>query len=189
MGLERSSGSRKATGSSAEMSRRHPPPRTLTGQLVSMQVSKPASRATRLASTLHNPAMPPPPLNLATDLLTCFHRASCTGLFEDGPANVEICWQRSMAKSAPLGSAPARLLCLLRARLTALAGSALPGQTDPLVISHCLGCSSEPPPNPPISPPLTIQATLTSQRPQLASGHGGGEGLRRVRALRRPCQQ
>eukprot|EP00964_Phaeocystis_antarctica_P071284 scaffold43471_cov57-Phaeocystis_antarctica.AAC.3 len=31
----------------------------------------------------------------------------------------------------PLGSAPARLLCLLKARLAALGGSALPGRGRP----------------------------------------------------------
>ena len=42
-----------------------------------------------------------------------------------------------------LRSAPARLLCLLRARLAALAGSALPGEKPARwAPSHCLGCSS-----------------------------------------------
>ena len=40
-------------------------------------------------------------------------------------------------------SAPARLQCLLRARLAALGGSALPGERPAhWAPSHCLGCSS-----------------------------------------------
>ena len=34
-----------------------------------------------------------------------------------------------------------------------------------------------------------LLAARASQRPQLASGRGGGAGSRRVRALRHPCQQ
>ena len=62
---------------------------------------------------------------------------------------------RQHAQSAPLGSAPARPLCLLRARLAALGGSALPeerpGHWAP---SHCLECLRQPPSKPPISPPF-----------------------------------
>ena len=36
--------------------------------------------------------------------------------------------QHAQSAPPPLGSAPARLLCLLRARLTALTGSALSGE-------------------------------------------------------------
>ena len=53
-----------------------------------------------------------------------------------------------MVKVPPL-AAPARLLCLLRARLAALGSLALPGRGRPL--------SAPPLPKPPISPPLTIQ--------------------------------
>ena len=60
-------------------------------------------------------------------------------------------------QSVPLGSAPARLLRLLRARLVALGSPALPVRgPGHWVPSHCLGCSSQPPPKPPISPPLTM---------------------------------
>ena len=70
------------------------------------------------------------------------------------PADCTTAWSK-----CPPGSAPARLLCLLRARLAALAGSALPRERPAhWAPSHCLGCSSWPPPKPPISPPLTIQA-------------------------------
>ena len=51
--------------------------------------------------------------------------------------------RRSMAKVPPLGSARGRLPRLLRVRLTALAGSALPGERPGhWTPSHCLGCSS-----------------------------------------------
>ena len=59
----------------------------------------------------------------------------------------------------PLGTAPARLLHLLSARLVAPGQLSTPrvgpGHWDP---SHGLSCSSEPPPKPPISPPLIVQA-------------------------------
>ena len=53
-------------------------------------------------------------------------------------------WEGVPAGSnCPLGSVPARLLRLLRARLAALAGSALPGKRPAhWAPSHCLGCSS-----------------------------------------------
>ena len=56
----------------------------------------------------------------------------------------------------PPSRAPARLPCLLRVRMAALAGSALPGERPAhWAPSHRLGCSSEPPPMPPISPLAT----------------------------------
>ena len=65
---------------------------------------------------------------------------------------------RQHGQSASLGSAPARLLRLLGARLPALVSSA-PPRKKPVhpAPSHCPGCSSEPPPKPPIAPHLTIQ--------------------------------
>ena len=53
-------------------------------------------------------------------------------------------WEGVPAGSnCPLGSAPARLLRLLRARLAALGGSVFPGERPaPWKHSHCLGCSS-----------------------------------------------
>eukprot|EP00964_Phaeocystis_antarctica_P077364 scaffold47998_cov33-Phaeocystis_antarctica.AAC.4 len=69
----------------------------------------------------------------------------------------------------PRGRAPARLLRLLRARLAAL-GSKRPAHWVP---SHCLGCSSEPPPKPPMAPPLTIQAALALQEAREGGGRGG----------------
>ena len=59
-------------------------------------------------------------------------------------------WSKS-----PLGRAPARPLRLLSARLAALGGAALPvGEPNHWASSHRLGCSSEPPPQPPIPPPF-----------------------------------
>eukprot|EP00964_Phaeocystis_antarctica_P064426 scaffold38740_cov39-Phaeocystis_antarctica.AAC.1 len=59
------------------------------------------------------------------------------------------------SKCHHLGSAPARLLCLLRGRLAALSSSNTsrkrPARWAP---SHCPGCSSEPPTKPPNSPPV-----------------------------------
>ena len=61
----------------------------------------------------------------------------------------------------PLEGAQSRLPRLLRARLAALGGTRHPGrEAGPLAPSHCLECSSEPPPKPPILPPLTIQARV-----------------------------
>ena len=58
-----------------------------------------------------------------------------------------------------LGSAPARLVSLLRARLAAQGGSALPRERPAhWAPRHGLGCSSHPPPKPPIAPPLALQA-------------------------------
>ena len=70
-------------------------------------------------------------------------------------------WRCSMVKVPPW-QCPARLLCLLRARLTAPAGSALSGaRPSHWAPSHCLECSSQPPPiskYTPTSLRLTIQA-------------------------------
>ena len=62
-------------------------------------------------------------------------RCECTHLTDFGGM---AAWSK-----CPLGSAPARLLCLLRARLAAVTGSALSreGSTH-WAPSHCLGCSS-----------------------------------------------
>ena len=69
------------------------------------------------------------------------------------------CFPLGYLVMTPFGSAPGRPLCLLSARLAAPGSPAVPGQRpgsgDP---SHCLGCPSEPPPRPPIWPPLTIKA-------------------------------
>ena len=82
-----------------------------------------------------------------------------------------------MVKVPSLGSAPARLLHLLSTRLLAPCSSALPrvghGQWDP---SHRLGCSSQPPPKSPISPPLTIQVRQEFELREV------GGGLRLCRA-------
>ena len=76
-----------------------------------------------------------------------------------------------------LGSAPARLLRLLRARLVALGSPALPVRgPGHWVPSHCLGCSSQPPPKSPISPPLTIQVRQEFELREV------GGGLRLCRA-------
>ena len=80
---------------------------------------------------------------------------------------------RKQGQSAPL--APAWLLRLLRARLAALGSSlqhsqeeAAPAHWAP---SHCLGCLSEPPPEPPIPPPLAIQVrpSMVATKPAATS--------------------
>ena len=59
----------------------------------------------------------------------------------------------------PLGSAPARLLCLLSARLAALGQLGTPrARPSHRAPRHRLGGSSELPPNSPILLPLTVKA-------------------------------
>ena len=60
-------------------------------------------------------------------------------------------------QSDPLALHPARLLCLLRARLAALGGVHSQGEKPAhRAPRHRLGCLSEPPPKSPISPPSTL---------------------------------
>ena len=61
---------------------------------------------------------------------------------EDGYCLFELELALQHGQSAPLGSATARILCLLRARLVALSSSALPGRGRLTRCSHRLGCSS-----------------------------------------------
>eukprot|EP00964_Phaeocystis_antarctica_P053594 scaffold31473_cov49-Phaeocystis_antarctica.AAC.2 len=51
----------------------------------------------------------------------------------------------------------------------ALGGPALPGRgAAHRAPSHGLGCSSEPPPKPPMSPPLTLQVTCSRRTVSLS---------------------
>ena len=99
-------------------------------------------------------------------------------------AQAKAAGRGSMVK-APALSAPARTLRLLRARLAALGSSALPGRGRPTGRpSQCLGCSSQPPPKPPISPHLTVQVGL-ERRGQEACAEGEPEP-RAAGAVARP---
>ena len=83
------------------------------------------------------------------------------------------------APSVPLGSAPARLLCLLRARPAALGGlalmgeeSALPGARPPLrVLGSATSKAAIPPLLHPLLYPLTLTLTLTLTGGCLLRGH------------------
>jgi hypothetical protein len=97
------------------------------------------------------------------------------------PTSPTVAGQGSIVTRTPwqcLGSAPARLLCLLRARLAALGGSRLlgerPGHWAP---RHCRRCPSEPPPKPPVSPLLTIQAEAPASLGEGTGADFGAVGL------------
>ena len=77
------------------------------------------------------------------------------------------------SKRCPLGTAPAQLLCLLRARLVALGGVRSQGEKPAhRAPRHRLGCLSEPPPRSPIS--ISISPPLSSQASTLGSSRGTG---------------
>ena len=80
-------------------------------------------------------------------------------IVENDPFGVqEVQGKRASALNMPsLRSAPARPPCLLRARLAAPGGPALPGKRPALrAPCHGLGCSSPPPPRPPVTPAWTV---------------------------------
>ena len=74
---------------------------------------------------------PPPPVYFRAPPPPVYFRAPPPPVHFPQQRDVDVCLGDGMWRSmveVPLGSAPARLLRLLRARLAALAGSALPGE-------------------------------------------------------------
>ena len=82
----------------------------------------------------------------------------CVSNAVTGCANFAIISALQRGQSALWAVCPSRIPRLLRVRLAALAALvALAGSTLPRKrAGHCLDCSSEPPPKPPIPLPLTI---------------------------------
>ena len=97
----------------------------------------------RCAKTVLCPDTPPPSQSRTKTLKEAYGDGLTGGEKEtlrliDLLENCEAAWS-----NCPLGSAPARLLCLLRARLAALGDA--PSQGEKLshrVPRHCLECSS-----------------------------------------------
>ena len=102
-------------------------------------------------SSRARPSSCPPPFERQRGWRNRASLSSCS------PSSTACC--AATRSKCPPGSARGRLPRLLRARLAALAGPALPRERPAhWAPSHCLGCSSEPRPKPPIAPPLTLQA-------------------------------
>ena len=92
--------------------------------------------------------------------------------------------ERRHGSTCSLGTARARLLCLLRAHPTALGGAGTPRERPVnwarvRVPSHCLRCAGPPPPTPSIPPPPAVQerrrAKKQARAPSTAREEGGGE--------------
>ena len=92
--------------------------------------------------------------------------APIIGLNDSGGARI----QEGVAagSDAHLSGARARLLCLLGTRVAAL-GDSMSGESGHWAPCHRLGCSSEPPPKPPISRPSTLQAWRRSRGTRMSS--------------------
>ena len=96
--------------------------------------------------------------------------------------------ERRHGSTCSLGTARARLLCLLRAHPTALGGAGTPG-ARPVnwarvrVPSHCLRCAGPPPPTPSIPPPwLSRSGVGPRSRREHPRRPGRREEARRRRA-------
>ena len=110
----------------------------------------------RLHATIGNLLAPRGEANSSDDAVgACQHYAAALALDATAHAGttgaakrlIHLSHATQHGQSAPLGSGRAWLLRLLRPRLAALGGSALPGQRPGhWTPSDCLSCSSEPPP-------------------------------------------
>ena len=95
-------------------------------------------------------------------------------IVENDPFGVqEVQGKRASARNMPsLRSAPARPPCLLRARLAAPGGLALPGKRPAhWAPCHGLGCSSPPPPRPPVTPAWTVYYSRAARLLTYAPAH------------------